>query len=145
VKGIGGSPVSLQGTGSVDLPLKADDGSIAKITIRNAVYVPASPFNLILPQLLIAELKRANYDVDYAKHDEFEYIFTYKAASAPPNAIVVTVLESSWFTSPPASGNPHIALSPMIEGCWLCVGCESSDIVCVCDCTNFEANRSIVI
>jgi hypothetical protein len=27
----------------------------------------------------------------------------------------------------------------------LCVGCESSDIVCVCDCTNFEVNRSIVI
>jgi hypothetical protein len=40
VTGIGGSPVSLRGTGSVEIPLKADDGSVDKITIQNAVYVP---------------------------------------------------------------------------------------------------------
>jgi hypothetical protein len=67
-----------------------------------------SPFNLIPPQLLIAELKRANYVVDYAKHDESEYIFTYKVASASTDAtrrhLTVPIGNNNLFTMRSSEG-----------------------------------------
>jgi hypothetical protein len=102
IKGIGGSPVSLNGIGNTNLSLKSDDGSMDLINLKNAVYVPTSPFNLIPPQLLIAELKRADYNVDYAKHDELNYIFTYKSKSSPAEApsrnLTVPIGDNKLFT-----------------------------------------------
>jgi hypothetical protein len=47
VKGIGGSPVPLSGDGTIRLHLKSDQGLVDTITVRDAVYIPTSPFNLL--------------------------------------------------------------------------------------------------
>ena len=45
----------------------------------NTVYVPSSPFNIILPQRIITNLNtKENLDVYYATQDEIEYITSFK-------------------------------------------------------------------
>ena len=61
VKGVGGTAVSIYGIGALSMSLQADDGSVNKISIEGAVYVPSSPFNLIPPQLLVSILKSHDY------------------------------------------------------------------------------------
>ena len=56
VKGIGGLPISLKGSGRCDVPLHSDNGSSHTVTMP-AVYVPTSPYNIVPPQLLVKELK----------------------------------------------------------------------------------------
>jgi hypothetical protein len=80
VKGIGGSPVPLTGTGTIRLPLKSDSGTIDTVTIDDAVYIPTSPFNLVPPQLLIRHLNKSQYDCDLATHNDKEYVFQYRKA-----------------------------------------------------------------
>lgn len=58
VKGVGGSPALIRGYGNHTLLLTSDRGLRDSITIPNAVYVPTSPYNLILPQLLVGMLKQ---------------------------------------------------------------------------------------
>jgi hypothetical protein len=99
VKGIGGTPVSLNGIGTVKLPLRSDDGTVDQVILRNAVYVPSSPFNLIPPQLLIAEWKHSGFHVDYFEHDDKEYIFNYKpdASAKEPRKLTVPVGSNNLF------------------------------------------------
>ena len=43
-----------------------------------SVYVPSSPFNIIPPKIIIADLNtKDKLDVDYAKHDDTEYIISF--------------------------------------------------------------------
>jgi hypothetical protein len=74
----------LSGIGTIRLNLKLDNGAIDVITIRDAVYIPTSPFNLLPPQLpnlsiqsapSSAELRREQiewrgWDVDSALDSE---------------------------------------------------------------------------
>ena len=47
--------------------------------IYRSVYVPSSPFNIIPPKIIIADLNtKDKLDVDYAKHDDTEYIIIFK-------------------------------------------------------------------
>jgi hypothetical protein len=78
VKGIGGTPVPLSGIGTIRLNLKSDNGFIDAITIRDAVYIPTSPFNLLPPQLLIRKLNDLRYECDMASHSNTRYVFTYR-------------------------------------------------------------------
>ena len=101
VKGVGGNPVSIIGTGTLELSLRSDEGAIDKIEIENAVYVPSSPYNLIPPQLLINQLKRTKYDVAHAKHDDREYVFTYRPTSGKcekSRTLTVPIGENNLFT-----------------------------------------------
>jgi hypothetical protein len=67
VKGIGGLPIALKGSGQCDVPLHFDDGSTHTATLP-AVYVPTSPYNILPPQLLVKQLKStgcgANSELD---------------------------------------------------------------------------------
>jgi hypothetical protein len=81
VKGIGGKSVPLIGTGTIKLPLKADDGSVDSIVIDDAVYIPTSPFNLVPPQLLLRKLTEAGYKCACAKHDDKQYVFRYQSTT----------------------------------------------------------------
>lgn len=83
VKGIGGKTVPLIGTGTIRLPLKSDDGAIDSILIKDAVYIPTSPFNLVPPQLLLRKLKEAGYHCDCAQHDDQKYTFRYQSMDDP--------------------------------------------------------------
>jgi hypothetical protein len=82
VKGIGGKSVPLIGTGTIKLPLKSEDGAINSITIKDAVYIPTSPFNLVPPQLLLRKLTEAGYKCACAKHDDKRYVFHYQSATS---------------------------------------------------------------
>jgi hypothetical protein len=101
VKGVGGNPVSIIGTGTLEQSLQSDEGIVDKIEIDNAVYVPSSPYNLIPPQLLINQLKRVHYDVEHAKHDDRKYIFTYRPTSdksKKPRTLTVPIGANNLFT-----------------------------------------------
>jgi hypothetical protein len=74
VKGIGGAPVKLFGGGTVKISLMADDGTVTDVDIDDAVYDPTSPFNLIPPQIIISKIRHDGQYVNYAKHDDREYI-----------------------------------------------------------------------
>lgn len=78
VKGIGGTPVSIQGVGNLRLALQSDDGLCDEVLVKGAVYVPTSPFNLIPPQLLVDVLEEHDYDVDWFKHNNKQYVMTYR-------------------------------------------------------------------
>ena len=86
VKGIGGKTVPLVGTGTIRLPLKSNSGIVDTITITDAMYIPTSPYNLVLPQLLVRRLKELGYYCKHAYHDDTQYIFEYRprAGEDPP-------------------------------------------------------------
>jgi hypothetical protein len=72
--------VPLIGTGTIKLPLMSDS-TVDSILIKDAVYIPTSPFNLVPPQLLQQKLSEAGYKCAYAKHNDKEYIFQYQLAT----------------------------------------------------------------
>ena len=57
-----------------------DNGKYDSVTdIHNAVYVPSSTFNIIPPQMIIANMNiKDNLDVKYSKHDDTEYVISFK-------------------------------------------------------------------
>ena len=71
--------MQIRGHGKFHISFLEDYGKDPHIPeVDNAVYVPLSPFNIIPPQILIADLKaKDNLDVDYAKHDDTEYIISF--------------------------------------------------------------------
>jgi hypothetical protein len=81
VKGIGGDPVQILGTGSVRIPLKSGDGKVDHVSFDDAVYVPTSPYNLLPKQILHLNMKAQGYDVDDSRHYESRYLFTYKKST----------------------------------------------------------------
>ena len=81
VKEIGGKPTSLMGTGELVLKLKSDDGKTYELIVRNAVYVPTCPYNLIPPQILLGKMKNQGFKTRKFEHDNEEYVLKFK----PPN------------------------------------------------------------
>ena len=71
--------MQIRGHGKIHislLPYSSKDPHITEID--NSVYLPSSPFNIILPQIIIANIKtKYNLDVEYAKHDDTEYIIIF--------------------------------------------------------------------
>ena len=57
IKGIGGFPIQVTGGGKLNLTLQSDGGQVSQIKNLDAVLVPSSPYNLIPPQLLVAQMK----------------------------------------------------------------------------------------
>jgi hypothetical protein len=101
VKGIGGDPVQILGTGSVRIPLKSDDGKVDYVSFDDAVYVPTSPYNLLPPQILHLNMKAQGYDVDDSRHNESRYLFTYKKSAETnnkPRSLTVPVGPNLLFT-----------------------------------------------
>ena len=78
IRGIRGKCIRIAGTGTLDLPLKSNNGDVDKITDLPAVYVPSCPYNLLPPQLLISEMKQRGFAVQHSEHDDTEYIFHYQ-------------------------------------------------------------------
>ena len=70
VKGVGGNPVSIPGKVLCQINLQADDDTSDSIEMHDAVYVPTSPFNLLPTQLLVSNLKKSNYEVEWFKHND---------------------------------------------------------------------------
>ena len=81
IKCIGGSPVSITGVGKLDLKLKSDNGKVSLVKHLDAVLVPSSPYNPILPQLLVAQMKTHSYSIRYFYYDDINYIFSYRSNS----------------------------------------------------------------
>ena len=77
VKGINGEPTLAKGTGLLNLPLKADQGSTHVVSNLPAVYIPACPYNLLSPQYLIKEMRQRGFDVKDFKHDDQNYVLQY--------------------------------------------------------------------
>jgi hypothetical protein len=91
VKGIGGDPVQILGTGSVRIPLKFDDGKVDYVFFDDAVYVPTSSYNLLPPQILHGKLKTQGYDVDDSRHNESRYLLSYKKSTESTKPRILTV------------------------------------------------------
>ena len=74
VKGIGGSPMQIQGYGKLNTSFLPDSGKYPHVTeMDNYVYVPSYSFKIIPTQILITNLNtKGNLDVDYSKHDDTE-------------------------------------------------------------------------
>jgi hypothetical protein len=100
VKGIGGDPLQILGTGSVRIPLKSDDGKVDYVFFDDAVYVRTSPYNLLPPQILHLKMKAQGYDVDDSQHNESRYLFTYKQLTEAdkPRSMTVPVGPNLLFT-----------------------------------------------
>ena len=64
IKGIGGSPVQVTGGGKLNLTLQSDGGQVSQINNLNAVLVPSSPYNLIHPQSLVAQMKNRSFLIE---------------------------------------------------------------------------------
>ena len=56
IKGIGGSNVSIWGTGTTYIPIKSDDRIADHIKVTDAVFAPLSTFNFLPQQLFIPAL-----------------------------------------------------------------------------------------
>ena len=72
--------MQIRGHGKLHISLLEYFGKDPRITeMDNDVYVTSSPFNIIPPQNIIANLKtKDNLYVDYEKHDDTEYIISFK-------------------------------------------------------------------
>jgi hypothetical protein len=93
VKGIGGDPVQILGTGSVWIPLKSNDGKVDYVYFDNAVYMPTPPYNLLPPQIPHGKMKAREYDIDNSCHNGLRYLFTYKklTKATKPRSLAVPV------------------------------------------------------
>ena len=79
MKGVGGNHVSILGKGSCRVNLRAENDLFDSFEMHNYVYVPTSPFNLLPHQLLVLNLKKNNYRVEWSKHDYRRYVLQYSA------------------------------------------------------------------
>ena len=61
IKVIEGSKVLIPGTGKLQLPLKANYGTLDLVPNLDAVFVPSCPYNSIPPYLLISQMKCSGY------------------------------------------------------------------------------------
>ena len=80
MKGVGVNPVSILGKGLCRVNLQADDDLSDSIEMHDAVYVPTPPFNILPPQLLVSNLKKKNYKVEWFKHDNCRYVLQYSSS-----------------------------------------------------------------
>ena len=72
--------MKILGRGKLHISVLADSGKYTYIyKMDNSMYVPSSPFSIILHQMIITDLNtKDNLDVDYPKHDDTEYIISFK-------------------------------------------------------------------
>ena len=105
VKGVRGTAVLIYGIGALSMSLQADDGSVDKISIEGAVYVPSSPFNLIPPQLLVLILKSHDYSVPKKfEHDDKHYVLHYTSPDGLQRNFTIPLDERNMFTMRTKSG-----------------------------------------
>ena len=97
MKGYGVNPVSILGKGLCQVNLRADYDSADSIEMYDAVYVPTSPFNLLTPQLLVSNLKKTNYKVEWFKHDNRRYLLQY-SASGDEKKFTIPIDDPNMFT-----------------------------------------------
>ena len=65
--------------------------------MHDAVYAPTSPFKLLPPQLLVSNLKKSNYGVEWFKHDNRRYVLHY-SASGDKKKLTIPVDNWNMFT-----------------------------------------------
>ena len=81
IKGIEGSPVRIKGVGKYNLSLKSDNGTLSTVKSINAVLVPSAPYNVMLSQVFVKQMKASSFHIDYFKHNDRYYVFTYTLTS----------------------------------------------------------------
>lgn len=69
VKGVNGTPTVFTGTGLLPMRIKTDCGSTIELEVAG-VCIPSCPYNLMSPQLLVAELKKQGISVECRYDDE---------------------------------------------------------------------------
>ena len=77
--------------------MRADDDLSDYIEMHDAVYFPTTPINLLPPQLLVSNLKKSNYGVEWFKHDDLRYVLQY-SASGDKNKLTIPVDNRNMFT-----------------------------------------------
>ena len=70
VKGIGGSLALITGVGQLPTKLLWDDGSSSEIMIQDVVLVLLSPYNLVLPRVLLKQLLHQAFGIELSRHDD---------------------------------------------------------------------------
>ena len=80
-KGAGGTCICIAATGFLSLPLKLFNVEVHSVTDLPAVYVPTCPFNLLPPHILIQFMRSKGFEIDYFKHNDERYEFTYRPSS----------------------------------------------------------------
>ena len=94
VKGVGGSSTPIKGTGMYMLILQSDDGSYVSVNL-DAVHVPTSPYNLLPPQLMVSQMKKAGFLINHFKHNESE-LTIYTQISQTEAITLETTHDSYW-------------------------------------------------
>ena len=97
VKGVGGNSVSILGKGSFRINLRSDNDSSDSIDMQDSIYVLTSPFNILSPKLLVSNLKKKNYKVEWFKHDNRRYALQYPA-SGDKQKLTILVDDRNMFT-----------------------------------------------
>ena len=97
VKGVVGNHVSILGKVLCRVNLRADDDLSESIEMHDAVYMPTSPFNILFPQLLVSNLKKKNYKVEWFNHDDRRYVLQY-SASGNEKKLTITIYDCNMFT-----------------------------------------------
>ena len=87
IKDIDRSPVRVTGGGKLNLTLKLDGGQVSQIRNLHAVLVPSTPYNLILPQLLVAQMKNRGFLIEQFYHNEKQYVFEYRLLTKHPKLL----------------------------------------------------------
>lgn len=94
IKGVGGSPVAILGSGTFTIKMKVTGTpKIVELDVP-AVYVPSSPFNLAPPQLLRQELKGAGYQPNDFTLGDKEYTISFKDPSTGNNLSLIAPLDA---------------------------------------------------
>ena len=97
--------MQIRGHGKLHLNFLADSGKYSHITeVGNDVYVPSSLFNIIPPQILIANFNtKYNLYMDYEKNDDTEYIISFENKHLSQHGLRISSEILRYF---PCSGSP---------------------------------------
>ena len=97
VKGVGGNPIFILGKGLCRVNLRSDNDLSDSIEMHDTVYVPTSLLNLLPPQLLVLNLKKKNYKVEWFKHDDRCYVIQY-STSGNEKKLTIPIDDHNIFT-----------------------------------------------
>ena len=75
VKGIRSAATAITGVGELNLQLSWDHKTSSTIKLPRAVIVLSCPYNLLLPQLLLSELRDQRFKIEKSVHDDSTYQF----------------------------------------------------------------------
>ena len=98
VKGVNGEPTQYTGSRDLELTLETKCGSQLQVH-ATGYLIPDCPYNLLPPQILVADLKRRGWRAR-CYYDDLEHVLEFKdpRESGPPKQIVSTIKRNKLFT-----------------------------------------------